>query len=78
MSIAVLAEAGKPVVTRVGFNANQFVLMSGSGDTQYSPFAAVNGQVFISDAFIQYGHITLAKLVSCGLPITFREKQGPL
>ena len=29
MSIAVLAEAGKPLVTRVGFNANQFVLMSG-------------------------------------------------
>ncbi|EJD6421931.1 host specificity protein J, partial [Citrobacter freundii] len=45
MSIAVLAEAGKPVVTRVGFNANQFVLMSGSGDTQYSPFAVVDGQV---------------------------------
>ncbi|HAU5598577.1 host specificity protein J [Citrobacter freundii] len=62
MSIAVLAEAGKPVVTRVGFNANQFVLMSGSGDTQYSPFAAVNGQVFISDAFIQYSQITLAKI----------------
>ena len=62
MSIAVLAEAGKPVVTRVGFNANQFVLISGSGDTQYSPFAVVNGQVFISDAFIQYGQITLAKI----------------
>ncbi|EPK4611622.1 host specificity protein J [Citrobacter freundii] len=62
MSIAVLAEAGKPVVTRVGFNANQFILMSGSGDTQYSPFAVVNGQVFISDAFIQYGQITLAKI----------------
>ncbi|HAU5643252.1 host specificity protein J [Citrobacter freundii] len=62
MSIAVLAESGKPVVTRVGFNANQFVLMSGSGDTQYSPFAVVNGQVFISDAFIQYGQITLAKI----------------
>ncbi|WP_410742912.1 TipJ family phage tail tip protein [Citrobacter freundii] len=62
MSIAVLAEAGKPVVTRVGFNANQFVLMSGSGNTQYSPFAAVNGQVFISDAFIQYSQITLAKI----------------
>lgn len=62
MSIAVLAEAGKPVVTRVGFNANQFVLMSGSGDTQYSPFASVNGQVFISDAFIQYSQITLAKI----------------
>ncbi|MDM2872876.1 host specificity protein J [Citrobacter sp. Cpo069] len=62
MSIAVLAEAGKPVVTRVGFNANQFALMSGSSDTQYSPFAVVNGQVFISDAFIQYGQITLAKI----------------
>lgn len=62
MSIAVLAEAGKPVVTRIGFNANQFVLMSGSGTTQYSPFAVVNGQVFISDAFIQYANITLAKI----------------
>lgn len=62
MSIAVLAQAGQPVVTRVGFNANQFVLMSGSGNTQYSPFAVVNGQVFISDAFIQYGQITLAKI----------------
>ena len=62
MLIAVLAEAGKPVVTRVGFNANQFVLMSGSGDTQYSPFAVINGQVFISDAFIQYSQITLAKI----------------
>ena len=62
MSIAVLAEAGKPVVTRVGFNANQFVLMSGSGDTQYSPFAAVNGQVFISSGFIQDGTITNTKI----------------
>ncbi|MCH2697506.1 host specificity protein J [Citrobacter portucalensis] len=62
MSIAVLAEAGKPVVTRVGFNANQFALMSGSGDTQYSPFAVVNGQVFISDAFIQNASITSAKI----------------
>ncbi|MBE0005168.1 host specificity protein J [Citrobacter freundii] len=64
MSIAVLAEAGKPVVTRVGFNANQFVLMSGGGDTQYSPFAVINGQVFISDAFIQDGSITNAKIGS--------------
>ncbi|HED1316665.1 TPA: host specificity protein J [Citrobacter freundii] len=62
MSIAVLAESGKPVVTRVGFNANQFVLMSGSGNTQYSPFAVINGQVFISDAFIQDGSITNAKI----------------
>lgn len=62
MSIAVLAEAGKPVVTRVGFNANQFVLMSGSGDTQYSPFAVVNGQVYISSGFIQDGTIINTKI----------------
>ena len=62
MSIAVLAQAGQPVITRVGFNANQFVLMSGSGTTQYSPFAVVNGQVFISSAFIQDGTITNAKI----------------
>ncbi|KNC91304.1 host specificity protein J [Trabulsiella odontotermitis] len=62
MSIAVLAETGKPVVTRVGFNADQFVLMSGSGDTQYSPFAAINGQVFISSAFIQEGTIDNEKI----------------
>ncbi|KNC88310.1 host specificity protein J [Trabulsiella odontotermitis] len=62
MSIAVLAETGKPVVTRVGFNADQFVLMSGSGDTQYSPFAAINGQVFISSAFIQNGTIDNEKI----------------
>ena len=62
MSIAVLAQVGQPIVTRVGFNANQFVLMSGSGTTQYSPFAVINGQVFISDAFIQDGTITNAKI----------------
>ncbi|EIZ7366453.1 host specificity protein J, partial [Salmonella enterica] len=62
MSIAVLAEAGKPVVTRVGFNANQFVLMSGSGNTQYSPFAVVNGQVFISDAFFRDASIDFGKI----------------
>ncbi|QLZ42281.1 DUF1983 domain-containing protein [Citrobacter sp. RHBSTW-00127] len=67
ISIAVLAEAGKPVVTRVGFNANQFVLMSGSGDTQYSPFAVVNGQVFISDAFIQNASITSAKIADAAI-----------
>ncbi|MGL5966971.1 MAG: host specificity protein J [Kluyvera sp.] len=67
MSVAVLAESGKPVVTRVGFNANQFVLMSGSGDTQYSPFAVVNGQVFISDAFIQDASITSAKIADAAI-----------
>ncbi|WP_213873602.1 host specificity protein J [Serratia marcescens] len=67
MSIAVLAETGKPVITRIGFNANQIVLMSGSGDTQYSPFAVVNGQVFISDAFIQNASITSAKIADAAI-----------
>lgn len=67
MSIAVLAETGKPVITRIGFNANQFVLMSGIGDTQYSPFAVVNGQVFISDAFIQNASITSAKIADAAI-----------
>ncbi|MEA8924412.1 phage tail tip fiber protein, partial [Citrobacter freundii] len=64
---AALAQPGQPVVTRIGFNANQFVLMSGSGDTQYSPFAVVNGQVFISDAFIQNGSITSAKIANAAI-----------
>ena len=67
MSVAVLAEPGKPIVTRIGFNANQFVLMSGSGEIQYSPFAVVNGQVFISNAFIQDGTITSAKIADAAI-----------
>ncbi|BEM76410.1 host specificity protein [Serratia marcescens] len=62
MSIAVLAETGKPVVTRIGFNANQFVLMSGSGPQQFTPFAVVDGQVFISQAAIQDASITNEKI----------------
>lgn len=84
MSIAVLAPTGKPVVTRIGFNADQFVLMSGSGNTQYSPFAVVNGQVFINDAFIQKASIGSGKIAdylqsdnfvenSVGLRIGFRN-----
>lgn len=67
MSIAVLAETGKPVITRIGFNANQFVLMSGSGDKQYSPFAVIDGQVFISDAFIRNASITSAKIADAAI-----------
>ncbi|WP_279203337.1 host specificity protein J [Obesumbacterium proteus] len=62
MSIAVLAQQGKPVITRIGFNANQFVLMSGSGGTQYSPFASIDGQVFIDDAFIRKASINSGKI----------------
>lgn len=62
MSIAVLAQAGQPVVTRVAFNADQFVLTTGSGASQFSPFAVVGGQVFMNSAFIQDGTITSAKI----------------
>jgi hypothetical protein len=36
--------------------------MSGSGDAQYSPFAVVNGQVFISSAFFQDASINFGKI----------------
>lgn len=62
MSIAAIAGNDGSITTRVAFNANQFVLLSGSGSNQYSPFAVVNGQVFINDAFIQDGTITNAKI----------------
>lgn len=61
LSVAVTIN-GTAVTTRVAINANQFVVMSGSGDNVYSPFAVVNGQVFIRDALIQDGSITNAKI----------------
>lgn len=61
LSVAVTIN-GTSVDTRVAVNAGQFVVMSGSGNNVYSPFAIVNGQVFISDTLIQYGQITLAKI----------------
>ncbi|HBU8850566.1 TPA: host specificity protein J [Citrobacter sedlakii] len=63
LSVAVTIN-GTAVTTRVAINANQFVVMSGSGSNVYSPFAIVNGQVFINDALIQYGQFTLAKVGS--------------
>ncbi|VFS55932.1 Domain of uncharacterised function (DUF1983) [Kluyvera cryocrescens] len=62
MSVAVVAEAGQPVVTRIGFNANQFVLLSGEGDAQFSPFAVINGQTFLSEAIIRDASITNTKI----------------
>ncbi len=61
LSVAVTIN-GTSVDTRVAVNANQFVVMSGSGSNVYSPFAIVNGQVFIRDALIQDGSITNAKI----------------
>ncbi len=61
LSVAVIAD-GSGVKTRVAINADQFVMLSGQGGLQYSPFAIVNGQVFLSSGFIQDGTITNAKI----------------
>ncbi|WP_437888343.1 TipJ family phage tail tip protein [Phytobacter sp. V91] len=62
LSVAVVVTSGV-VSTRVAINANEFVMLSGNGTANmYSPFSIVNGQVFLNDAFIQYGSITLAKI----------------
>ena len=47
------------------FNADQFGIYTGSDPGNYQmAFAAINGQVFINDAFINYASITLAKVGS--------------
>ena len=61
LSVAVTIN-GSQVDTRVAINANQFLIMSGSGGTAYSPFAVVGGQVFMNSAFIQDGTIDSAKI----------------
>ena len=63
LSVAVTIN-GAAVDTRVAINANQFVIMSGPGGARYSPFAVINGQVFIDSAFIQNGTIDSAKIAS--------------
>ncbi|MBW5815887.1 DUF1983 domain-containing protein [Yersinia kristensenii] len=50
------------VKTQVGFNADNFILLSGPANNKYSPFAAVNGQVFINDAFIAKASIGRGKI----------------
>ncbi|HGI5197036.1 TPA: DUF1983 domain-containing protein [Yersinia enterocolitica] len=46
----------------IGFNADSFILLSGPEGNKFSPWAVVNGQTFINDAFIQDGSITNAKI----------------
>jgi len=57
MSVAVTIN-GSQVNTRFAVNANQFVVISGSGNNVYSPFIIKDGQVLISQAFIGEGWIT--------------------
>lgn len=61
LSIATIA-SGSSIVSRVAINADQFVMLSGQGGSQYSPFAVVGGQVFLNSAFIQEGTITTAMI----------------
>ncbi len=51
MSVAVTIN-GSQVNTRFAVNANQFVVINGSGNNVYSPFVIKDGQVLISQAFI--------------------------
>ena len=62
MSIAAIAEEGQPIVTRVAFNADQFVLTNTVNGNLVSPFAVVAGTTFINSAMIQDGTITNAKI----------------
>lgn len=61
ISVAVTIN-GTQVDRRFAVNANQFVVLSGSGDNRFSPFAVVNGQVFMNSALIQDGTIDNGKI----------------
>lgn len=63
MSVAAIADAaGGAPTARVAFNANEFVLLSGSGNNLFSPFAVKSGQVFINEAFIGDATISFGKI----------------
>ncbi|EPF7464086.1 host specificity protein J [Serratia marcescens] len=53
---------GTQVDTRVAVNANQFVVISGSSGSYYSPFIIKDGQVLISQGFIGKGWIENAMI----------------
>nr|WP_174851162.1 DUF1983 domain-containing protein [Yersinia artesiana] len=46
----------------IGFNADNFILLSGPEGNKFSPWAAINGQVFINDAFIAMASIGRGKI----------------
>ncbi|EPT9751649.1 host specificity protein J, partial [Yersinia enterocolitica] len=46
----------------IGFTADQFILLSGPTGNVFSPFAVVNGQVFMNDAFIAKASIGRGKI----------------
>lgn len=62
LSVAATVNGSGGVDTRVAVNANQFVVMSGVGNSLYSPFVIKDGQVLISQAFIGQGWINNAMI----------------
>lgn len=46
----------------IGFNADSFILLSGPEGNKFSPWAVVNGQAFINDAFIAKASIGRGKI----------------
>ncbi|HDL7955518.1 TPA: DUF1983 domain-containing protein [Yersinia enterocolitica] len=46
----------------IGFNADSFILLSGPEGNKFSPWAVVNGQTFINDAFIAMASIGRGKI----------------
>lgn len=61
ISVAAIVN-GTAVETRFAVNANQFVVVSGSGNNLYSPFIIKDGQVLINQAFIGNAWITNAMI----------------
>ncbi|WP_314412174.1 phage tail protein [Pantoea septica] len=57
--------SGGAYKSTLAFNADQFGIYTGSDPGNYQmAFAAINGQIFINDAFINYASIKLAKIGS--------------
>lgn len=50
------------VVTQIAFAADEFIIFNNANGKFVTPFAVVNNQVFLGDAFIQNASITTAKI----------------
>ncbi|AWK13947.1 hypothetical protein CCS41_04795 [Candidatus Fukatsuia symbiotica] len=75
MVVGVETQGGK-VKSQIGFNADNFILLSGQNGKKFSPFAVKNNQVFIREGFIQDATIDTAKIKDAA--ITHAKIGGPL
>nr|WP_240313907.1 DUF1983 domain-containing protein [Candidatus Fukatsuia symbiotica] len=64
------------VKSQIGFNADNFILLSGQNGKKFSPFAVKNNQVFIREGFIQDATIDTAQIKEAA--ITHAKIGGPL